>query len=82
MGLAERERTAKPRTRGGTECDVKKALADLDQEDADALVRLLYKRRDLSSSEVSDLLHEEGVEISTPTIGRHRRNRCVGCRKG
>lgn len=82
MSLAERERNAVPKNRGGSECDVRKALAALDQDDADALNRLIYKRRDLSSSEVSDLLHEEGIEISNATVGRHRRNNCARCRKG
>lgn len=80
--LAERERTARPRDKG-PDCDIRRALAGLDdQDDADALRRLVFERRDLSSNDVSNLLVEEGIEISPATIGRHRRNVCARCRKG
>lgn len=83
MSLAERVRNAEPRNaQPGPACNVQKALASLDQEDADALIELLYRRRDLTSTEVTDLLDDEGIDtISSDTVRRHRLGRCRTCKR-
>lgn len=83
MSLAKRlEEGIEPGTRGGSVCDVRRAQAGLDQADADALATLIYRRRDLSSAEVTAVLAEEGIDIAPHTIGRHRRGNCRNCAKG
>ena len=81
MSLAEKVRAATPRSTSRDRCDVAKILPRLSQEDADALDYIIYKRLDLSGAEVSDLLAEESIDLSSDTIRRHRNNRCVGCRE-
>ena len=82
MGLAERVNEIQPVTKG-PECGVRIALARLEQDDADALLKLLYKRLDLSGTYVSEILREEGIEgISSHGINRHRAGQCVKCRQG
>ncbi len=78
--LAERERAAKPRDTG-QKCRVQKISETLDQEDGDALRRLIYRRRDLSGREISELLFDLGIEIAEDTITRHRRGECRACKR-
>lgn len=90
MSLAQREQSAAP-NQPGPDCGVRKALALLDQTEADALHRLIFERLDLSAAAVATLIREEDVEraeqdlpaiaISETTVGRHRRKQCVVCRK-
>lgn len=80
MSLAEKARNAKPRTATRVRCDVQKALDTLDQEDGDALLYLVYDRRDLTGVEVADLLDEEGVHVGPDTVRRHRLARCRACK--
>ena len=81
MGLAERVNEIQPVTKG-PECGVRIALAKLEQDDADALRQLIYKRLDLSGTYVSEILREEGIEgLSHHTITRHRAGNCVKCRE-
>lgn len=81
MGLAERVHDIQPVTKG-PECGVRIALAKLEQDDADALRQLIYKRLDLSGTYVAEILREEGIEVSHHTITRHRAGHCVKCRQG
>lgn len=77
--LAEREKKAQPKPHH--KCVVLKALEQLDQEDGDAMLRLIYKRLDLTSTQVVDLLAPE-VRTSDSIVRRHRQNQCEACRKG
>jgi hypothetical protein len=78
--LAERERAAKPRSTG-PKCKVQKIAETLDQEDGDALRRLIYRRRDLSARDVEDLLFDLEIELADDAITRHRRGECQACKR-
>lgn len=81
MSLAERVRTAEHNSQPGPRCTVVKALHRLDQEDADALLHLVYKRLDLTAPEASEVLAEENIDISPDTVRRHRLGRCRTCNR-
>ena len=82
MGLAERERAAKPVVVKGPMCSVQQACFRLSQDDADALHRLVFKRLDLTAAQVERILAEEEIDLPQHNISRHRRGSCRSCRKG
>lgn len=77
--LAERERRARPGVR--RKCAVLKAVEELDQADGDAVLRLIFKRRDLTAEEVIEILKPD-VVFSRQIVAHHRANNCEACRKG
>lgn len=77
--LAERERKARTGVR--RKCAVLRALEGLDQADGDAVLRLVFTRRDLTADEVVEILKPE-VVLSHQIVAHHRAGNCVACRKG
>jgi hypothetical protein len=80
VSLSQRIKDARPDAPPSS-CGIRKALDALGLDDAEALVQVVYERRDLSSATVSRLLAEEGIDIGAHTIGRHRRRQCATCNR-
>lgn len=72
---------ARPRRHAGPDCQVRKALTGLNEQDRQDLLAVLY---DLVgwpvAADLEESLRREGIEVSAWVITRHRRGDCRTCR--
>lgn len=77
MGLADRLKAGVDKP--APKCKVRDIAATLEQDDADALLALVFERRDLNPVQVSKFLRPDGIFISDDVIRRHRKGECRAC---
>lgn len=80
MGLSESIKSAIAEAPLNSICTVKIALSKLSDTDRKVLENALYDRG-IKASVLGRALKKENIDISTPTITRHRNGGCLNCAK-
>lgn len=78
MGLSDSIKSAIAEAPFNATCTVKKAMELLSKEDREVAEKALYDRN-IKASVLGRAFKKEKINISTPTITRHRNGGCLNC---
>lgn len=78
MGLSDSIKSAMAEAPLNATCTVKIAMSKLPDADKKILESALYDRS-IKASVLGRALKKENIDISTPTITRHRNGGCLNC---